>query len=877
MKKFYYIIFTTLLLVTLLLSASSWFYAEQILNQLLRPEIEKTATQWLQAQVQINQLTWSDGELKVLGVNIKSPQQLIITIPEVMIKVTLRNLWSHQLDVLHLKRPRIEILQPPHEEEAVSIGLKIPDHLPFTISEVILSDGLLLFNHADQKWQLRKLNFSGALQPNSRFTLSSFWGADDSAPLDIAGKIEISPQQILTLNKLTWQQQQLLTTPMQIAFSGADMNLDRTHLQLEQFDQSKLQELLNAFGQPLQLPEALTFSLRDADLVFSLHDQAITFELQIATGQLGWDQKEGSLTEFNISGQLTPKNNQWVAATTVTIDEVGLPDLTIRKLLATAKLNFRPDQLHLDNTEVKFNLASDHGLSGQVNMRGSGEFSSQQGSLELQQLSLSHCDYMSTDGMAGVGEAGIKLQGRLHGLWSEGSTNLDLHGTVTAHEALLGELYANLSPYRGEFSFTGEINPQLKTVTATAVTINIPQVGQLTARGRLHRQQFSVQGDMQMADLHRSYGEHLGPVLAEILPTLADLKLEGAISLDYKLDWNPADWQTHGALQFRDVNVDWGEQKLQIESANGSIPFVIHSGTNPSAPPIEATGRMVFSTISNGLTTLKQKSLDLLATDNRLTFLSPLQLQLAGGQVTVDDLKLQWAKGEPQGSALINIDNVNLETLTKELNLPIMQGQLSANLGTLHYADQNLMTTGLARIQVFDGLLQLRNMKYSAPFSRYPSFETDIDFYGLNLLQATKVFDFGEMNGVIDGHIHGLKLFGTTPAAFEATVTTRDTGKRNISVKALNNLSVISQGGMTAALSRGIYRFIDFYRFQKIGFKCALDNDNFTLLGTALSGSNKYLVYGGFLPPKIDITTTTPTISFKEMMNRLSRIDRTGN
>ncbi len=186
------------------------------------------------------------------------------------------------------------------------------------------------------------------------------------------------------------------------------------------------------------------------------------------------------------------------------------------------------------------------------------------------------------------------------------------------------------------------------------------------------------------------------------------------------------------------------------------------------------------------------------------------------------------------------------------------------------------VSDGRILINSSDHQWQLHQLNFSEALQQQSDFILST-FFGLNLLQATRTFDFGEMNGVLDGYIHGLTVFGTSSAAFETAVATRNSGKRNISVKALNNLSIISQGGMSAALSRGIYRFIDFYRYQKIGFKCSLNNDIFTLLGTASSGSDRYLVHGGLLPPRIDITTTTPTISFKEMMNRLSRIDRAGN
>ena len=143
-----------------------------------------------------------------------------------------------------------------------------------------------------------------------------------------------------------------------------------------------------------------------------------------------------------------------------------------------------------------------------------------------------------------------------------------------------------------------------------------------------------------------------------------------------------------------------------------------------------------------------------------------------------------------------------------------------------------------------------------------------------DLYQLTNTFAFGEMNGIADGYIHELRLFDGTPSAFKARLETRLEGTRNISVKAIRNLNTLSQGGLSAALSQGVYQFIDFYRYRKIGILCWLQNDHFHLEGSGREDSNQYLVYGGLLPPRIDVVVSSPTISFKEMVRRLKRIER---
>ncbi|HKL26509.1 MAG TPA: hypothetical protein VJ910_09825, partial [Desulfuromonadales bacterium] len=157
------------------------------------------------------------------------------------------------------------------------------------------------------------------------------------------------------------------------------------------------------------------------------------------------------------------------------------------------------------------------------------------------------------------------------------------------------------------------------------------------------------------------------------------------------------------------------------------------------------------------------------------------------------------------------------------------------------------------------------------------TYHADVGFRGVDLAQLTRTFSFGEINGIADGSVEDLRLFNGLPSAFAARFETREQGERNISVKAIRNLNTLSQGGLSAALSSGIYQFIDFYRYRKIGFLCSLENDVFYLEGTARSDSDQYLVDGGWLPPKIDVIISSPTISFKEMVKRLKRIERTEN
>jgi hypothetical protein len=217
--------------------------------------------------------------------------------------------------------------------------------------------------------------------------------------------------------------------------------------------------------------------------------------------------------------------------------------------------------------------------------------------------------------------------------------------------------------------------------------------------------------------------------------------------------------------------------------------------------------------------------------------------------------------------------DVDLQELTAIQQWPAVEGNLSADLGRIRYAAGTLSTQGQAVIDVFDGRVTLDKIRGERLDSSYPVFSGDIDYGGIDLGRLTRTFEFGEIRGIVHGYVKNLRLFGTTPTHFTASLESLEKGERSLSVKAVRNLTVISQGGLAGVLSSGIYRFIDFYNYQKIGIYCALENDVFTLEGVALDSGN-YLVYGGWLPPKINIVAPVHNISFKEMLKRLDRIGR---
>jgi hypothetical protein len=97
---------------------------------------------------------------------------------------------------------------------------------------------------------------------------------------------------------------------------------------------------------------------------------------------------------------------------------------------------------------------------------------------------------------------------------------------------------------------------------------------------------------------------------------------------------------------------------------------------------------------------------------------------------------------------------------------------------------------------------------------------------------------------------------------------------QTISTDAIQSISILGTGA-GSALNRGITQFFKEYPYSKIGIRCVLKNDQFTVNGTIHDGGKEYLVRRGFLRG-LDVVNQNPDnmISFRDMRERVERISR---
>lgn len=490
---------------------------------------------------------------------------------------------------------------------------------------------------------------------------------------------------------------------------------------------------------------------------------------------------------------------------------------------------------------------------------------------EVAQLAATALEYTSPDGLAGLTGGALQLTGTLS--W-QGDLTFALQGEATAAEALAGSWYADLGGLPLRLAAEGSWRRGEDRVRLHAGHLDL--AGLVTARlqGSLSESALELSGEAMVPKLDGAFQTQLRQLAVGVLPALEQLTLAGGLTASGAGRWRPDGWELTATVRPAAVTLAWGES-VRLAGLSGELPLLLQRGSAPANA--EHLASLQWDELRAGPINSRDAGVRLSAGSNRWRLVEPLRLTAGGGLLELSSFALDLPATGPEMRASLSAKDVAMAEISRAYGWPQMGGSLGAKLPDIRFTGAEIRTDGEALLEIFDGTVRIRNLLITEPFSRYPTYHADIEFSGIDLQPMTQAFDFGEMNGVADGSVRGLRLFGLVPSAFRANLETREQGSRNISVKALRNLNTLSQGGLSAVLSQGIYRFIDFYRYRKIGIRCSLQNDVLRLEGTAKPGSTTYLVDGGWLPPRIDIIVSSPTISFQEMVKRLKRIERAGH
>lgn len=461
---------------------------------------------------------------------------------------------------------------------------------------------------------------------------------------------------------------------------------------------------------------------------------------------------------------------------------------------------------------------------------------------------------------------GIELRGSA---WpAAAALAFDARASVTAGEFYAEPMYAELATY-----------PLQATVRGVA------DAGRLDIQTLLV-EQAEVLHVAAEADVRREPGEpwriHAGRL------QLVEARLPGAYDLllqPYLATTPLGDLETAGLLrgeltveEHRPATVAVELVAMNLDDRAGRLAFYDLSGTldwarwTPDGPrPDRAIGLDWSGGFLGGIP-FGATRVQLRGGEDDWTLASPVSIPLLDGALEVDTFQVtNPLDDEPEILFDARLTPVDMRALTRALDWPPLSGRLSGHLPGLSYQDGTLTLGGAFTADIFDGTVEIRELRAERIFRAPSRLTAEIELRDLALGELSEALSFGSMTGRVEGHVHGLELIDWRPVAFDALVQTPagDRSARRISQRAVDNIASLGGGG--SGLSTGFLGLFEEFSYDAFALGCRLEGNVCEMYGLE-PRDNGYTILRGQGLPRIDVVGFARRVNWATLSEQIAAI-----
>lgn len=320
------------------------------------------------------------------------------------------------------------------------------------------------------------------------------------------------------------------------------------------------------------------------------------------------------------------------------------------------------------------------------------------------------------------------------------------------------------------------------------------------------------------------------------------------------------------------VSADTGTGKLALYGLEGEVHWRGGEATGEMRDSrLTLEGGLLFG-LDVGATTLAFR------TANRdFELLQATRIPLLDGALELDRFAIRNAGLPEMAFALdANLVPLSLQRLSRAFGWPEFGGQLGGRISDLKLQDGVLTLSTTLEARVFDGRLEVSDLRLEDPFGDWPRLYSSIGIFNLDLEQVTSAFSFGRITGRLSGYVNELVLFNWMPVEFDARLYTPpdDRSRHRISQRAVQNIGNLGGGGagVGAALSSGFMRFFEEFNYAKLGISCRLENEVCLMDGVDPAPKGGYYLVKGRGLPRINVIGNAPQVDWPRLVAQIRAI-----
>ena len=391
-------------------------------------------------------------------------------------------------------------------------------------------------------------------------------------------------------------------------------------------------------------------------------------------------------------------------------------------------------------------------------------------------------------------------------------------------------------------------------------SLQVNEVGKMSASAHINTQSKVIEDikvSAQEVDFAGLYNIFLKPTLEK--SAFGNLEVSGKANWQFEIkNLQPTSFE----LNLTDANITDKAGKFAFNRVNAHIPWDYDNPKN-----------ITLSYQSGYLLNLPLPETKLNAEVNRYSLTaSELTLPILDGALHFQDVSAAWLGENWVWHLRMDLKPITMNEFSKALGWPEMQGKISGQIPLITYANKQLNMDGVMTFNAFKGSVSMSNLKIDDPLGVVPRMYADLDMRDIDLGDLTRTFNFGAIEGKLEGDVHNMELENWKPVRMDARIQTAD-GKhlKKISQRAVENITALGGEGTAAALQRTFLRFFKEFNYEKIGMSCKLREDICEMGGVESTPTGFVIVKGKGIPA-VTVNGYTKYVSLNDLLGRIKRI-----
>ena len=411
------------------------------------------------------------------------------------------------------------------------------------------------------------------------------------------------------------------------------------------------------------------------------------------------------------------------------------------------------------------------------------------------------------------------------------------------------------------FEISGTFKQPMLNIENAGLLVN--EVGKMSATAQINTQTKTLENvkvNAQNVDFAGLYNVFLKPKLEK--SAFGNLEVSGKANWQFEVkNLQP----TRFELNLTDANIEDKNSKFGFSHINAHIPWDYDEARNIS-----------LGYKSGHLLKLALGETNLNAEVNRYALTSPqLTLPVLDGALNFEDVSAAWLGENWVWHLRMDLKPITMNQFSKALGWPEMKGKIDGQIPLITYANKQLNMDGAMQFNAFKGSVSMNDLRIDDPLGVVPRLYANLDMRDIDLGDLTRTFNFGAIEGKLEGKVTDLQLENWKPVNMNANIQTMD-GKhlKKISQRAVENITALGGEGTAAALQRTFLRFFKEFNYEKIGMSCKLRQDVCEMGGVESTPSG-YIIVKGKGVPTVNVNGFTQKVSLSDLIGRMKRITDT--